>query len=213
MNWGYKKKNAVLLSDCTDVSIDIFIKCKYHNNLESLVVSGKPDENQLATQWGKIFEEYASLIEAEDYVTLKESLYEIYKLNAKLLVLKAALSIFQVQYSKPAADSVRAIGYNLKLNPDNHDEYIRDLNKIISHAKSLEMKIAIKVAEVEELEKKNKKGEDTEAGFMDGVSIISTYKGCVINIKQTTIYEYAAMQREYQKYVIRETTKRQWANK
>lgn len=197
-----------LIGSCSDLSIKNFMRCLFHADYSVLALSGKPSPDELQSKWNDIFEQYAMLTGNTQYTRLMDAMRENIRLTGKLIAVHAGLCILSVRYDREAANNIKKIGYNLKLNPEDKTGYEADLMRLVANCKTLKAKISIQNNEIEKMQEESSKVKpQTEGDFMQGLVIIGKYMGFHINIDAVSIAEYAVMQNDYQRYVDIENAK------
>jgi predicted HicB family RNase H-like nuclease len=205
----FTKKQPIVASDdselittCQDLSINGFLACTYGGNLSALVKKGTPDQSKLYEAWAAIFEEYAILTGNTKYKELKSIMIEYLRMSGHLMLIKSSLAILAYRYDRDTANNIKKMGYSVKLDPSDKQEYEADLNKLLGNASGLELKCNIQLAEIERIKKEaEKETKSTEQDFRKGLVVISKFMQFRIDPKQVSIAEYAAFQNQYSDYV------------
>jgi len=95
--------------------MDRFLDCLCENRLESLIIDGKPGQEELQEAWVLILTEYYEMKGdaggESEYWTLSE---EIRKVQQHLFLLNVSLDLLWNRYSDNIAESVRRLGYSFK---------------------------------------------------------------------------------------------------
>jgi hypothetical protein len=176
---------------CMDVTIYDYIRAFYHKEYEPF---GGYE------QYTDVFEEYCRQLEVANYTELMEIYREIIRLQATYDCVRDCIFILSIKRDEVTIGHLAKLGYRYAFPADNIDKYMKDLEMVDRKSKSLILQLKIKNTEFEKLQKESGSKENTESDFIDGVIIIGRFMGFRIDMKQTTLGEFAAMQKQYNKF-------------
>lgn len=165
-----------------DLPLSRFIDCLVDNNIYALVISGKPTEEDLLSAWDDILMEYNFQMmdeEGKHHFNLRKQL-EILKLD--YIKLEICLQVLSAEIDYPdmvepekrfADDANRITANNFKFDHSKPDQFRKELRSVIAILKFLSLKIQIKTAEVEALNKNTSKEKPTKEYFQTILNTLS----------------------------------------
>ena len=157
-----------LFRECRKLTLEKFIDCLIHNDLNSLIISGNPPKAELENAWHKIYVEYIDLMQAGDEPSdIFQLIKEIQIMNARIVFVDGAVNHLFLQYDQPLVDMLVTVGFSSRLKEtDDGDTQIRKLNNVVARAKKMLVDVKLKEAELEKMaEAAQAQGQITEAYF------------------------------------------------
>ena len=210
MKLAFKQKQTEIITDCMDLTIRGFMRCVFHAEYTRLIKIGKPTEEQLKSAWDTIYEQYAVLVNNTQYMRMLDAMRKYIAITGKLMVAESALTVLSIGYDRESVNNLKRIGYNLNFDISKKEQYIVNINRLISNCKTLKAKAEVQLIEIDKIRKESgKEKQATEADFLAGIGISSKYMGFRIDVNACSIAEYADYQRQYGKYIERMEAKKQ----
>lgn len=135
----------------------MFVDCIVDDNLHSLVISGKPTDDELAEAWGNILSEYTDAIGNNEYKLYVGLYKEISILKLTYHQILNAVSVLKHTYSEYLCNELnRLLGQRCVFNWNDQPSYQEALNKCLRRSKSIKISIDLKVIQFEGIQKKHK---------------------------------------------------------
>jgi hypothetical protein len=192
------KKDHIMKRNCADLTVYDFIRCSFHKDF-SVLFSKKSmfePENEAQKQaidtiWQGIIEEWAQLTENPSYKELLELMNEVIRLQDIVLKTDVALTVLNYKYHEESIEILKGLGYPVEFPKDDKQKYLKDAETCMNRLKGVKIQLEMAVKAITELQKGSENGQ-TENEFMDGVAYLGKFLGTPINIKNTSMYEYAS---------------------
>ena len=158
----------------------------YCNQNYNVLGEGTPE--QQAEAWQEIMFEYASLIKSESSEYLFNLTKRITLLRADILYIETAVLYLKIEHSPEIVDQLRLYGYPLI---EGYKE--KDLDRIISLAKTLVYELKELCAEYDLLQKTTTGKAQSEEDFDATIAVLSKYQGYAIPQRKTSVTEFCAI--------------------
>lgn len=189
-------EKSTIIDTCKDLNLEGFISCLCENDF-SVLGTGTPEE--LENAWLTIRREYihlmedAVLIQAEAYRT--EILY--WELRYKSIVV--SVNLLRKWYDESVVKGLKDHGYIFDYDINDQEKYNKDLDSILTQAKSILIHIANTRHELEELSKDVSKESTpiTRIGMLSNIMNFSKFMGFSISLKDTYLDQYIAIRNLY----------------
>ena len=180
-----------------------FIDCIVDNNLHSLVISGKPAEQQLQDTWNGILSEYSEAIGNHEYKLYIGLYKEITILKLTYDQINNAVSLLQVTYSEYLCKQLnKLLKTDFRLNWKDQASYQEQLLKCIRRSKAIKIQLDLKIMQFEAIQKKHEsKGEPRGREYFVSV-LISLSDHAKYPIHDTiTVGEYCERLKRFNAYL------------
>jgi len=183
-----------------------FIDCLIDGDLSSLIIEGKPSEEELAQAWETILDEYQELLGSGDaeFKQFLSTCKELTGLQSKYNKIALLLNVLEnVGLVEEFATQVRRlINKNLKFDIKQGEQYKRDIKYCQGVLRSLHLQISIKEKAVEAIQKSNpKKGRAmTRLDFQTILVNLSDFSGYLLT-DQITVADYCTRINRYNQYI------------
>lgn len=184
-----------------ELPLDKFISALCDGDFQALVISGTASEKHLAAVWDDIFYDYLDLNRDNDARLDLTLCKDIAILSARLQRVETCLYLLQTIYVQEVADLLKEDGFEIRLDPDNMDQYFEDLNLIRLQSREIKIDLELKQIELSELResKSKEKGKKADrSSFLNILSRIATFKHvAIIRASEISVAEFCAMFGEY----------------
>lgn len=187
-----------ILSEMLYLSIDElplqnFINCVCDEDLSSLVKSGNPPKEILTAVWNEIYEQYVIAIKDKEQAYIIRLNKEINALEFDLKLFNLCVRRLEIEHSDEVLEALKkVVPVSEKFNPNDLEQYKKDLNLAITRSKRLVIEIENKKGELSKITPK--KGERMSKIEFDKVIIrVSKYMQYKIDKKTTTVSEFVQM--------------------
>ena len=186
-----------ILTKCSELTMDKFIKCICDNDLSQLITEGAAEAEQLAQAWTTLFLEYCDLAEAH------EARYKII-LEGKIFLYTRKNDICQswitlITY-RPSTEITKALQmfYDYNLDPADEKQYKKDIAQINSELRAERFDIKVKQAEFDNIKQNSTTSDVVDRKYFTTVfTRINNYcKREAVNM-QTTVEMYCAALRDF----------------
>ena len=196
-NNNYRLTN--LKTHCTQVTLDVFIKCLVHNDYSGLIIRGRHTQQQLAQAWEYLYMEYCDLSGSISNKRILSLAREIGMMEARLLTIRTAVLVLSVRYSQRMVDLLHKYGYRFSLDPNTGKQYLDELETIIKKSKTIVITIEQKRHEYEEMMKQHEGERVTEQYFDELLVELSRFMSFRLIASDITLTEFVAMHNRYEK--------------
>jgi hypothetical protein len=206
---GFRSKQAPspvatsVLEEITDkvydsiyvLTLDKFIDCICESKFEVLLRPGKKaTTNQLEEAWLKIYEQYADNVQDSEQKYIARLSREINLLGTKLNLVNLIVGRLELEHNPDIlAELKRILNVPGEFNPENMDQYRKDLQLTISLSKQLYMKMKEKEAELQRLMPTSQVGKIDRAHFDSLLIQLSKHFKFLVNRNQVFVSEFIAM--------------------
>jgi hypothetical protein len=125
----------------------IFKAVMVESDLSLLTVSGNPDPGVLAGTWEKIIEAYAESFgntSPEDWHywhTYKSYIHHLQKQTFERLLIESLTICYHPEWSKDLYSSLLIANQWKKLDPENPEEYFKELNRLFNRTKDIYIQV------------------------------------------------------------------------
>lgn len=190
-----KQTTSLVYDSIYVLTLDRFIDCLCDNRLEALLIGDKQvSTDQLETAWQKIYEQYADSVQDTEQKHISKLSREINTLGTKLNSVNLIVERLSVNYDPDIlAELKRILNVPGSFDPNNREQYRRDLQLTISLSKQLFVRMKEKEAELHRLMPTRQAGK-TDRGHFDTLLIqLSKHFKFQINRKQIVVSEFIAM--------------------
>lgn len=180
-----------------------FIDCAVDNNLYALVITGKPDENELLALWDKIKIEYADAMKDNEYKLYTNLRNELSRLEITYSQLQKAIEELRKTYCSQFADKVNIwLRTSFKFDTRFPDDYENDLKRANNRSKGIKLEVDLKKLNIAGLEKKfaDKEGKATRESFMNILFSLSDHVKYQLT-ENITVYEFCERVHRLNKYI------------
>lgn len=191
----YRSISELPLSRFIDVAVD--------NNLYALVITGKPDENELSALWEKIKVEYADAMKDNEYKLYTNLKNELSKLEITYSQLQWAINELKKVYVQQFAEKVNLwLRTSFKFDVRFPEDYDNDLKRADRRSRSFKLEADLKRLNIEGLEKKfaEKGGKATRESFMNILFSLSDHVKFQLQ-DSITVYEFCERVHRLNKYI------------
>jgi len=184
-------------NDCK-LPVGIFIHVITTGDVEALNITGEAPFDELQTAWGNIIEEYAKLTKSPEYEATIETMRSFAVIQARAVMLNAAVSVLYYKHDHRCVDVLREAGYTQKFDINEPIQYWKDLDIVSKRIKAVNIQLEQKAKEFEEIGK-NAEAPDADKWFQN-IAIISKFMGFHIDVNVITLREYVGYQTLLEKH-------------
>jgi len=193
------KKSYKIIDNCSDLKLNIFVKILTDGEITKLIIEGEPPIEELEKAWNKIYSEYCNLTKSSNYTYVFKTNKEIGELKSKVLAVQLALQSLIYAETNEAIEVLKKCGF--RFEPNNKEKCIKSIH---SRIKTDEVRLELKVKELEDYMKKHKTESPKvkESDYTISLINISKYRGMngILRASEITVQEYAIMLNEYNAY-------------
>jgi hypothetical protein len=173
----------ILYKGLTDLPLKNFIECAVDGNLNALVIEGDAPPEIVNAFWNDIQQSYSELLGGAE-AKLSLNLYkEIHRLDATLKQVYSLVEMMVHYYVKEFADILNGLlSTNFSFNVEDAEAYNKDLEMCINHSKLLEVKIKMKSAAWDTIQKTASGGEKvTHEYFIEILIALGNHKNIALD--------------------------------
>lgn len=198
-----------LYDNCSKLPLDRFIDCLIDNDLQQLIISGVPTDQDLQEVWDKIYVEYCQLSQDGSYNEVFEVMKEINDLRAKITIATDTIKyLSELNYDKDLVDILNVFALRCTITAeDAGDILINKLNTVVARIKKWFPRLNQKERELDELRKKNI-GKIDRTYFDDVLEVMSEVKGYQIESSKITVSRFCRSLIKMNEQAEREQLKR-----
>lgn len=186
-----------LYTHCSECPLEVFIDALVNNNHFRLIKHGNSTKEEIAIAWRNLFYEYCDLSGIESYRKLFLINKEIGQLSSRRLTVKCCIDVLNILHEPACIKLLREIGYTYKFDPQNPEEYKKDIQMVIQKSKSIEIAIQEKEFQYEKILSAFGGKPVTEEDFTKALVELSAYMKFRINPREITVSEYLAIRQKY----------------
>ncbi|MFA5768606.1 MAG: hypothetical protein WC871_03605 [Bacteroidales bacterium] len=183
-----------VITSCTELTLDKFIRCLYRDELNVLAISGKPTREDLHAAWMELFTEYLSLVDVPSRRYTERLMADSVSLYTRVTVARWCIRVLYEGYDAQCSAKLAECGIPVIIPPDETDiNYYTALDRAEAKVKPLVVEYNLKYKayrdHVTGLENKH----TTERDFNRSLASLSKFMGFQISTLTTTVYEYAGI--------------------
>lgn len=189
----------MIYKTCSDLPLIRFIRCVCDNDLLQLVIEGEPGAEEIAEGWQSIYQEYIELSGAagKDYQTILTA--EISQLFIKYTTIAEAVELSRKYRYDEVIKMLKDEGYNFQFNHNDTAAYHKDLDRVMSRAKSLLVRKEQKEGQLNKLLEGQKGEKITRAYFDNRLNALSIHYKHHVNEHEITVSRYVGLLNQYYK--------------
>lgn len=206
LNKGTISRN--LYQDCR-VPLDIFLECMFDKDYSRLIRSGRPDRSEVLEAWGKIYVQYADMVNDESGNDAYDLTIEINYLAAKVFIVDKCVKHFMVSWNDELFKILRYYGVScgLKLE-DDIDTRSAKLANTVAMAKRWNVQLDVLWKQFNELQDNSETNKSGIEAFEDNLSSISAFRKYSVLAKDISVRQYIkalkGMEREYMRLMSKQ---------
>lgn len=187
-----------LHTSCDTLLLADYIKCQIDNNLDALVIEGNPTEAEKLRAWTYITEQYYDLSADKQANYELKLCAEIESLNFKIVAIQEAVEIMRKYRNADLVDMLHKLGFRFPFNHKNEKEYEKDLQRVLSRAKTFVVEVNDRTAQLEKLNEGKAPGQTvTRAYYDNALATLSKFNSYEINENNITVSRYIAILNVY----------------
>ena len=177
-----------------ELPLDCFIRCTCDGDLKALIITGDHDDMILYTAWESIYEQYVDALKDKDQMYILKLTKKINALEFDIKLIQLCIKRLSVEFSADVLAALKkVIPVPGKFNPDDAEQYAKDLSIAVTRSKSLILEIENKKGELSRVTPK-KASEKMDRTAFDALIIrISKYMQFKVDKKKTTVSEFVQM--------------------
>lgn len=181
-----------MMKTCIDISIWQYILAYYQNDLSCFDGEIQAKQQNLAA----IVEEFSTLTDNPSYYRILGYVNDMNSIMGKLLQTEVSVTVLGLKYSLEHVNILKGLGYDVDFDPNDRIGWKKDIEKINRVVKNYKVQLELLTSKIEQIKKDNKGGGvDDEKTFMQSVINCGRNLEMKISIKETSMYEYAALVR------------------
>lgn len=180
--WAYEK--------CQNLPLSVFLDVLETGNTKELIRFGIASKKTREYIWGKVFEEFQTLLNDGSLVHSFSLMRYITYQRTKILILTHCMKSLMIQYNDKVADVIRAFGFSMQEKTMD-----KDMQRINGGIKRMEVEIKEKEAELAKME--DVQGEKDALRLL--ILSASKFQGYRIDPPKTTVKEFALILDNYKK--------------
>lgn len=196
---------CLLHQTCKTLSIALFKKARFGNDLTALIISGTASQDELNNTWLDIVSEYSSLFKNEDSTYLFELSQQIGAMRAHIAYVDNAVFVLiqKLRYhNETDAEIIAGLineGYDVTDDISDPEKYAAALNRCVSLCKTNVFDLEQMQNEYDRIEKASSGKKETEDDFDANLIMLSKYQHYPIDEEKTSVYKYALIFNNYVK--------------
>jgi hypothetical protein len=180
--------------NCAELPLDNFIKIASSGDLKHLVVFGFPTKAQLVLAWDAILSEYLVLSNSPQQNFMLTCMKEITTLSNKIEIIQALVDHLALHYHEGMVINLKLLGFRFKYNPENKEQYHKDLQLTVTQSKSLLIRLEQKKKDLNLLRSKES---GSDADYDSVLTELSKFQGYRLNPKDVTVSEFLAILKRF----------------
>lgn len=189
-----------IIDSCTDIKMDDFISILVENKLQLLAVSGIPSPIELQKAWDKIYAEYTDLIGDENHNDVLKLLQDINILNWQYQRIENIIQVLMVCHVPFAIDELKRLGYIVRFDPNDLNQYFSDLQSAYNRAKTLLIEVQTRQNDLEKIQQQKRAKAASRGDFQSMFIGLSEYMKYQVRPEEITAYQFAVMIRRSREY-------------
>lgn len=193
-------KQFKLYDSLHTLPLSIFIECVCDNNLDLLVISGKPSQKDIEDCWFNLWYQYVDLNEDNEGVYILQLKKEVALLNHKIAVVDCAVLILRSLYVTELVKALKEYGITGVLKP-SHPEYSKSLDRVLAIMAPKKLSLQIKMKEVEDYETNSERGIIDRSYFDNMINRISKFQKYDIDPNKLMTSRFVLLIRDYLRFV------------
>lgn len=147
--------------------------------------------------WNKIFYDYLSIIDHEQYIQLLRKEKDLFLLQSKIQLIGMIVNSLSMNYEKGLVEVLQRLGYRYRFDRyGNPDEYIKDVERVKKDVQSMIRTIGEIREEMNEGAKEKIKGSYFDSVLVD----LSKFQGYQINKNNLTVSEFANIVKKFKSH-------------
>lgn len=196
-----------LFQDCR-VSLEVFLECLFDKDYSGLTIAGNPPEHKITEAWGKIYVEYAELLNEGSGNELYNKTIEINYISAKIFAIDKCIKHFHISYNEDLKNILEYYGVNERLSPeDTREERFKKLEVVIAKSKRWITQLEILRKEFDAMTDEETESTGGRGQFEDNLSNLSSWNKYAVISRNISVRQYVkmlkGMNREYQKLLAK----------
>lgn len=183
-----------LHTTCDTVTISMFIKCYVDADYSVLTISGNPSKEALATAWDMVQSHYAEIGKSMSPITKTAMLFmEINSMEIRYISIIKACEFLKINHDRLISDMLVNEGYAFPFDPNNRDQYFKDISRVEKRVKSMLVQIKHKTSELEKLmEEDGPMKKMSREDFLKELSSLGKFLGYRVDPEVVTMSEFVA---------------------
>lgn len=207
--------SAVLPRNCNQLRLSALIECLCYDNLQALVISGKPSLRQLQDKWIELYSEFIDLSDDGDTKMMNKIMLYICTLKARLVKVATCINAMMAlagdwnrtqqnlkasaAYESYAA-RLRRLNFKYHFDPTKKD-YYRNFVSIQTRCTEWEIQLEVKQSEYDAYVQKNQGQKVDETYFTESMVRLSEHYKYAIDPTAISATYYCKMKTDYANYV------------
>lgn len=185
-------RSYTLYDTCDKCTLWVYIELVCEDNIEALIVEGKPTKEELEDAKRELLFEFSNMM--SDFSNSKEltSVKNIYKYKSELTSLVLCANLVSAGDTEKIKDELKLFGIYAKTN----EEIIK---KIESKIKSVKLRLNIEYKNVESTRKEEYKPQKSD--FAKMLVVLSKFSGYKLDKYSITLEEYAEHIKLYNEHI------------
>jgi hypothetical protein len=175
-----------------------FLDALCDDNLNSLIIDGKANKDQLSQAWVLILAEYYEL--RDDGLDVNEQCLlsrDIQKLNNHLRLLDLCVQFLLEKYSASIAESVRRLGYSFRPTAFEPVDYIGQLNAVVQKSKLRYTQLQQLIKQLESKMQEGGQEKPKRETFERNLLYFEEMQGASYNMDELTVSKYVMLEKKY----------------
>ena len=177
-----------------ELPLDRFIRCVCDGDLKALIISGDHDDMILYAAWETIYEQYVDALKDKDQMYILKLTKQINALEFDIKLIQLCIKRLSVEHSPEVLAALKKIILvKGSFNPDDAEQYAKDLSVAVTRSKSLILEIENKKGELNRITPKKASDKMDRTAFDALIVRISKYMQFKVDKKETTVSEFVQM--------------------
>jgi len=189
----------MIYTTCSDLPLIRFIRCVCDSDLKQLVIEGEVSPEELIDGWQSIYQEYIELSGAAGNDYQLKLTAEISQLFIKYTTITEAVELSRKYRYDDIIKMLKSEGYNFQFNHNDPESYHKDLDRVLSRAKSLLVQKEQKEGQLAKMQEGQKGEKITRAYFDNRLNALSIHYKHHINEHEITVSRYVGLLNQYYK--------------
>lgn len=189
----------------------IFIRCMCDEELQALIINGRPSKEELTEAWVLLLSEYQELrgdsVDSVEQVRLSK---EIWKLRSHLQLVDYCVQFLAERYSESIANSLRNLGYNFRPSENIPSFYIGLLNTIVNKTKLKYVQLQQMVKQLQEELKKGQGEKPSRDQFENTLIHIEEMQKTSYDLGIISVSKYVLLEKKLLKQIELLEKRKQW---
>lgn len=167
-----------------------FVLVLTEEELSHIIISGNPPIDELVIAWENITTEYSQSIQSDKSRSIFECYRKIKRTQKMISLIDNALDFLEMKYDALLAEEIANLGYFLVKNIEDREEYLEQIERVRTEAKTLVIILGQYQTEYKLLAPEDNTVKRDYQSYMTELAILSRHQNTFLKAKEITVQEY-----------------------